>query len=131
MKNLNVGDRVIVIENREIKKGAIKNTYYALGVVIVEFDDGSVAKAPVTNVAFEPKAESTAESEAQEKREGKPTEKSEITITPDEFRDIAIEVLSRETADNPLVGVVLTPILVKIGKALFSDKESENSDNVE
>jgi hypothetical protein len=131
MIKFDIGDRVIVIEDNEVKKGTIKKIFYELHTFIVEFDDGNVGKVSDRNIAPEPKAETTAESEAQEKREDVPRMKSEVTITPREFREISTRVLAEKTAGRMIVGVAFIPILTAIHEALFCDKESENSDNDE
>lgn len=138
MKKFNIGDRVIVIEDNEVKRGTIKNVYSDLQIFIVEFNDGSVGKVVADKIALEPKAETTAEAEAQEKREDVPRMKSEVTITPDEFREVVVGALSEyvHNTNDSIVeklefGIKVIPILTTISARLFYDKESENSDNVE
>ena len=142
MKKFKIGDRVIVIEDNEVKRGTIKNIYPELCTIIVEFDDGNVGKVSELFIAHEPKtetkAETTVESEVEEKHEDAPRMRSEITITPDEFREVAVKVISDHTingegtfSENMLFGMKAVIVFGEICAILFSDKESENSDNVE
>ena len=121
MIKLNIGDRVVMIEHNQIRKGIIKQTYDTFpDIVIVAFDD-SVEKVPVEKLALEPKSETQAE----QKRE--PVEKSEITITPDEFRNTGVNLIVKLTAEKPTVGLAFTAFLAELHKALFFGEASENS----
>ena len=138
MKKFNIGDRVIVIADNEVKRGSIERIYEEVHTYIVRFDDGSLGKTSYKDIALEPKAETTAEPEAKEKREDAPRMKSEITITPDEFREVAISVLSEYLTDDDMsipkklaFGKKVTEILVFISMVLFSEDESKDSDSDE
>lgn len=117
----NIGDKIVAIKDGELRKGKIKN-FYPLNppVFIIELEDGTVEKIPYSNVAPEPKNETLEE-------KSEPVEKSEITITPDEFTNIAGRVLFEETKGKPLVGVMIAPIIGKIRYALFVEpRENDN-----
>lgn len=135
MQKFNIGDRVIVIDGNEIARGTIKNVHFELNIFIVEFDDGSVNKVALDKIALESKAETTTEPEDKETREDASRMKSEITITPDEFKRVAIEVLSEVTAhgegnifENFAFGMKVIPILTSISARLFLEDDSESSD---
>ena len=123
MREFNIGDRVMTIENNEVRKGTIKQTYIPFpDVVIVEFDDGDIEKVRTETLALEPKSEI-----AQNKPTGDQVEKSEITITPGEFRNTGVNLIIKLTAEKPIVGFALTAFLVELHKALFFGEVSENS----
>lgn len=122
MKNFkcNIGDNVVVIEEGELRNGVLKNIFCDLPnpICVVEFENGT-EKVPCNLVAPAPKTET------QNAQKRGPVYKSEITITPDEFQEIATSVIAKETKDFHIVGVTATIILAKIHKALFLD-EGEN-----
>lgn len=109
------GDRVVTIKDGELRRGTVKTFFDELdpSIAIIEFEDGSVEKVWGENVAKEAKAETMAENE--------PVEKSEITITPDKFREIACRVVAEKTHKHILVGVAFAQILGDIHRALFVD----------
>lgn len=113
------GDRVGIIENGKIVKGTIKEVYLEVGYAVVAFDCGDVKKVLLSNLAVLP------EENQEPKSPTEPVEKSEITITPEEFRNIACDVVARKTKDNPLVGLVTTLLLADIHKALFIEGDNE------
>jgi hypothetical protein len=116
------GAKVITIEDNKIKKGVIKSLYDTMSIAIVKFEDGSVGKIEISKLALD-------QDEKKHEEPEKPTEsveKSEITITPEEFRNIAVGVVVKETKDNVIVGLVLTRLIAKLHKALFFDNEGEN-----
>lgn len=91
MSKLKEGVRVIVFDRdtNEIKKGVIDKAYSEMEIAIVKFDDGNVEKVPYEHLHIEP------ENDVQETTE--PVEKSEITITPEEFRNISSHVIKEIT----------------------------------
>lgn len=117
MKLFNIGDRIVSIKNGNLHSGVVKRVFDELvdPILAVEFDDGTVEKVLARDVATEPKTETP---------EKEPVEKSEITITPDKFREIACRVVAEECIDHIMVGVAFTAILGKIHKALFIDSEN-------
>lgn len=113
------GDTVAIIEHGEIKKGILKDVK-ALDrpVAIVDFD-GEIRKVLVDDLA-------RVQEESEEIQEdNEPVEKSEITITPDQFRDITTSIISEECAKmgsaGLMVGMVIGIIMDKIHTALFTD----------
>lgn len=138
MNKFKIGDRVIVIEDNEIKRGTIERIYPYVDCFIVKFDDGSVEKVLGEKIAHEPKVETTAEPEVEEKHEDAPRMISEITITRDKLREVAVKVISDHTingegtfSENMLFGMKAVAVFAEISAILFSDKESENSESVE
>ena len=122
---MNVDDRVVTIKNGRLRKGTIRNIYSdsPTPILIVEFDDGEVEKVYPGDVALEPKAEAK---EDQEVKEDKPVEKSEITITPEEFKEIASNLVAEESlTGGPVLSVIGTILVSKLHIALFTD-EVEN-----
>lgn len=116
-----IGDRIVTIVCGELVSGTIKELFpIDPPVCIVKFEDGSFGKIPCNEMALEPKSEPV-----EEKNE--PITKSEITITPDEFENVACRVIARETKDHPIIGFVTASIISKIHEALFT--ESSGNDN--
>lgn len=106
------GDKIVTIKDGELRKGVIKNFFPVNPpVFVIEFEDGTVEKVLYNNVAPEPKTETP--------EENAPVEKSEITITPDEFREITCRVIAEETKDHKIVGLACASIMGKIHRALF------------
>lgn len=119
MSKFKPGFRVVVIDGdtHEIRKGVINATYEEVEIAIVKFDDGNVEKVGFDYLGIEP------ETKVQEEKPTEPVEKSEITITPEEFRKIAIKTVMNETADySPMVGIAFTCFVTKLHKALFFDE---------
>ena len=116
------GVRVGLCDNSEIRTGTIKEIYGQLNIAIVAFDDGDVEKVHVSDLGILP------EKKVQEPKE--PVEKSEITITPDEFEKVASRVVAEEAKklgkDGVLFGLALTIVTAKIHGALFID-EGDNA----
>ena len=113
------GDTVAIIEHGEIKKGIIKDVKVLdPPVAIVDFD-GEIRKVLVEDLA---KVQEESE-EIQEDNE--PVEKSEITITPDQFRYITISIIGEECAKmgsaGLMVGMSIGIIMSKIHNELFID----------
>lgn len=113
------GDTVAIIEHGEIKKGILKDVKVLdRPVAIVDFD-GEVRKVLVEDLA---KVHEESE-EIQEDKE--PVEKSEITITPDEFKKIATDVADREVEKigkgGGLLDIIFAIFVVELHRALFFD----------
>lgn len=109
-----IGDKIVTIRDGELRKGVVKNSYPVNPLVLaIEFEDGTVEKVFSSDVAPEPTTETPEQNE--------PKEKEEITITPDEFREIASRVIAKETKDNYLVGYAFASLVGEIYKALFEE----------
>ena len=120
MKVFNEDMRVIFIdEDNELRRGVITSAYDALRTAIVKTDDGDVKKVPFSKMAIDDR-EDTKPIEEPVPEKCEPVEKPEITITPDEFRDISTTVIAKET-HSPVVGFVMSLIVSKIHEALFYD----------
>lgn len=108
-----IGDRVVTIRDGKLRRGVVKNAYLINPPVLaIEFEDGNVEKVFCNDVVREPKAENP-------KEENEPIEKAEITITPDEFREIVCRVIAEETKGYKIVGLAFMSIAGKIHRALF------------
>lgn len=115
----NVGDRIVTVIDGELRKGVIKELYQVNHpVVIVRLEDGRLAKVRYNDIAPEPQAEDN-------QGENKHIEKPGITITPDEFTEIAARVIVEETEDHPMMALAFSILVSKLLTALFTD-ESEN-----
>ncbi len=112
--DFSVGDKIVTVENGELRKGVIKK-FFPMDppIFVVEFEDGTVEKVLYSDMTKEPKAE-TPETEKNE-----PVEKPEITITPEKFREIAVRVVAEATKDRIVVGLAVIQIMAKIHRALF------------
>lgn len=122
-KKYNVGDRVVVIEDSEIRKGTISVVVDNSPIVVVRFDNGDVEKCHVCHLAIMPKTESQPE----EKTEPTPksTEQPEITITPNEFRDISVEVAIKLGGDKPMLTMAFVAYSAMLSKALFGTESDD------
>lgn len=123
---MNIGDRVVMIENHELRRGVIRNIYTDIPtpILVVEFDDGEIEKVYPGDVALEPKTEIKEDQEVKEEK--KPVEKSEITITPEEFMEIASNVVAKEAIKGgPLVTMLGAILMSELHEKLFID-EGEN-----
>jgi hypothetical protein len=114
------GDKVVTIKDYTLRKGVVYAVYpLDPPIYAVKFEDGTVEKILHNNIALESDTETPEENE--------PIEKSEITITPDEFRAIACRVIAEETMRFPLISKIVMPIVVDIHRALFIEpREDEN-----
>lgn len=114
MSKFNVGMRVVVIENNVVRKGVIRTLYESLEMAIVEYDDGNVEKVHFSYLGIE------SETNDQEEETTEPLEKSEITITPDEFKKIAVRACAEVSVKGGPATAILSGILVAhIHSALF------------
>lgn len=124
---MNIGDRVVMIENHELRRGVIRNIYTDIPtpILVVEFDDGEIEKVYPGDVALEPKAEVKEDQEVKEEK--KPVKKSEITITPEEFSKIATNLVVEESEQGGTILIMVGTILMaKLHEKLFfEDKENE------
>ena len=125
---MSIGDRVVMIENHELRRGTIKNIHADIPtpILVVEFDDGATEKVYPGDVALEPKTERQEnETIKEEIKEKKPVEKSEITITPGEFEEIAVDTVVEFAKDKFMLALALSAFCEKLHKKLFTN-EGEN-----
>lgn len=125
--NFKLGDRVMMIEDSTPLYGTIHSLvdygYEKIAVVAFKTDDpneGELRKVKVSDLI---------RVETAEAKKSEPVEKTEITITADEFREIGVNVISELTADKPIVGVAFVAFLAELHKALFFGEVSENSES--
>ena len=126
---MSIGDRVVMIENHEIRRGTILNMYVDIPtpILVVEFDDGAIEKVYPKDVALEPKAEVKENQEVKEEvKEKKPVEKSEITITPEEFENIALNTVVEFAKGESIVGLMLSVFCSDLHTALFAYEEEND-----
>lgn len=113
-------DSVYAIVDNKIVEGTV---FVILdSVIVVKLDNGELVKCPSDTVAPAKIAEPT-----EETKESEPVEKSEIIITPDEFKEITTGVVAKITKTKPLLGFAFMSILAEIHTALFFDNINENS----
>ena len=118
------GDTVAIIEHGEIKKGILKDVKVLdPPVAIVDFDV-EIRKVLVEDLA---KVQEDTKDETEEIPEDKePVEKSEITITPDQFHDITTSIIGEECAKigsaGLMISVAIGIIMSTIHKELFIDE---------
>lgn len=122
------GDRVAIIEHGEIKQGIIKDIKFLdRPVAIVDFD-GEIRKVLVEDLGKVVTDEETSK-DREDYLSDNLEEKSEITITPEEFRKIGIKIVDEEIdklgPDGELLGLSFAIFLAKLHKALFI-YEAEN-----
>lgn len=122
------GDRVAIIEHGEIKQGIIKDVKFLdRPVAIVDFD-GEIRKVLVEDLGKVVTDEETSKDHSDYLGDNL-EEKSEITITPEEFRKIGIKIVNEEIDKlgprDKLLGLSFTIFLAKLHKALFI-YEAEN-----
>lgn len=116
------GDTVAIIELNKIKKGIIKNVFLELSdpVAIVDFD-GDIRKVFIDDIA------KVQEDNNQE--DNTLIEKSEITITPDEFMKKRVEVVKELNDDfenkSSLFGLEMILLLGELHKKLFIEAEND------
>ena len=125
---MSIGDRVVMIDNHELRRGTILNMYVDIPtpILVVEFDDGAIEKVYPKDVALEPKAERQEDEPVKEEvKEKKPVEKSEITITPEEFENIAVDMVVEFAEDKFMLAFMLIAFCEKLHKKLFAI-EGEN-----
>ena len=118
-----IGERVAVIYDNKIAYGVILKIFPEVvpPVSVVKFEDGNVAKVEIDKIA-KVEAKDQTEEPSKDREHKEPIEKAEITITPEEFRKIAIETIVNETEDHSsIIGFVFTSFVAKLHKALFFD----------
>lgn len=112
--------RVFVIdENNEVRKGVINVVYEAMEIAIVKFDDGNVEKVNVNCLGI-------CREEPTKTEPSEPVEKSEITITRDEFKKALAKSVSPTTLIKLSGSEDLSPMMlldlalsgIVIGKSL-------------
>lgn len=114
------GMKVIVLQSdHTIDRGVIRRVDDFNNVAVVDLDTGEVMKVPFSNLGIAPE-------EPEEQRQA--FEKTEITITPDEFKKTSSRVLSNEIdrmnmgESGIIIKMAFTIILSKIHKALFTEE---------
>lgn len=122
------GDRVMAIMENECRYGNIRDLFENLTnpIATVEFEneneENTLEKVYLLDLV---KVETIEEKETAKSYE--PVEKSEITLTPDEFRKTAISVLVNLTMGKTNAENDTFSVLVALHKALFFTDVSENS----
>lgn len=126
--NLKIDDKVMTIQDGECRYGKIHAIFDNLNVPVAMVDftnengDISMEKVRLADLVIveEPEVKETA-------TPSEPVEKSEITLTPDEFRKTAISVLVNLTMGKANETPDTLSVLVALHKALFFTDVTENS----
>lgn len=112
-----VGDRVFTVEDNKVVYGEIHEIIGGGSqIVVVKLEDGSLCKMFYHSLA---KVQENTETESE------PVEKSEVTITPDEFRKVSAKVVADilegiDNTDQKLEYLLLSSVLMtKIHCAIF------------
>ena len=123
--NFKLGDRVMMIRNSKPQYGTIRtiggNDYETIAIVKLETekpDEVELRKVKVSDLILV---------EETEAKKSEPIEKSEITITPDEFREIGVKTIFELLEETPHVKIAVMTFLVELHKALFFGEVNENS----
>lgn len=116
------GDRVAIIEHGEIKQGIIKDIKFLdRPVAIVDFD-GEIRKVLVEDLGKVVTDEETSK-DREDYLSDNLEEKSEITITQEEFQNISVKIVD-ETIDElglgeEVLAFIFAIFLAKLYTALF------------
>lgn len=115
---INEGDKVGVLINGEIKKGVVMSVYNDLDYAIVKFEDG-LKKIMLHNIGLLP------EEKDQDPKE--PVEKSEITITREDFRKLTVKLVAKNAKDcnSVMVGLAFSLFCADLDRALFVEGEND------
>lgn len=113
--SFNIGDKIVTIRDGELYRGTIKGIYpLNPPICAIAFEDGSIRKIFLRDIAPDPKADPQYE-------KTELGEKSEITITPDEFKKITCDIIAKYTDDKPFAALEFGLMMSKIHRALFID----------
>jgi len=126
--NLKIDDKVMTIQDGQCRYGKIHALFDNLNtpVAMVDFEDENgdtvMEKVRLADLIIveEPEVKEAA-------TPSEPVEKSEITLTPDEFRAAAISVLVNIMTRNANETPDTLSVLVALHKALFFTDVTENS----
>lgn len=117
MGNFEPGIRIVVIDDNHVRSGVIVNTYDIEKIAVVRFADGTVEKVRFENLGV------IQDENVQDEKTTAPVEKSEITITPEEFKKIASEVIyeniKKIDKNAGLLSMALGFFVVELHRALF------------
>lgn len=114
--NLKINDRVMFIQDGKRLYGKIHAFFDNLNdpIVLVDFEDenGTISMKKVRLADLVIVMET-------EVKNSEPVEKSGIKITPDEFKEVGVKIISRLSDMNPFVEYAFTTFLAELHKALF------------
>ncbi len=120
MSKFKVGVKVVTIESGKVRNGVIEKTFDNINIALVKFENGDIEKVHMSRLGIVEQEEKPVE-----EKPSKPVEKSEITITPDEFKKTASKVIAKsvEKMENGggLLTLTFTLLIVELHRALFYD----------
>ena len=117
MSKFKPGIRVVIEEDNstEVKNGTVKSVFEELSTAIVEIDEGECEKIPFDKMSIPQRVEETPDDTPRQ-----PVEKTEVTITPEEFKRITTEIVVKESLEGgPIISICGALLCAKIHKALF------------
>ena len=106
MSKFEIDQKVYVVKNGVLKPGTIHAVYDSLGYAVVRYDGGELQKVMFERIAVMPEEKET-------EKPSEPVEKSEITITPNEFMEIGARI-SAEIANESDGGLELMGIFARV-----------------
>ena len=113
---------IFVGDDNQVERGSIQKTFDDLKIATVKTEKGELKKIPFDKLGMVP---DPVEVEEKKNDSKKLIEKSEITITPDEFMELTVRVIVRLSKSEPMTAGALSIFSGMLHKALFIE-ESEN-----
>lgn len=122
MSKLKEGTQVTFVdENHNLKIGVIDRVHESLDIAIVKIENEDFKKVHFSRLAIVENQETKEEPKPTE-----PVEKQEITITPQEFKKIGVDVaVELAKKHDPMIGFACTLIVARLHKVLFFDEGEE------
>ena len=115
MKKLEKGRRVGVIVDSRFERGTLTSMIEELNIGIVKLDNGEMLKVNLSTVAIDdtPKEDPNV-------KESEPVEKSEITITPNDFMKTSTKVIADKCkCFDSITTLFITSVIAEIHRRLF------------
>lgn len=114
-----IGDRVVMIDNGEIRRGTIRKIFDTIGIGFVEFDGGEeLEKVILVDIALEPKPDPAPE------ETNEPVDQLEVTVTPTVFARMALETVIDFT-DDVSIAMMLNAFVTKLSKRMFTGVDDD------
>ena len=114
MGRFSEGLRVVVLDSDNVaKRGVIKTAVEAIETALIQLDDGDIIKANFSRIGYDT-PEPVEDPETEEE-----TESDGITVTHNEFRKIAVDILKQRAKDSLLVELALCVFVAELEVKLF------------
>lgn len=119
MSKLTEGTKVVVVKDGELVQGTVKSVYDVIGMAIVDFGESMCEKVQIDKIAI-------ADASTEKDETPTPVEKSEITITRDEFDEKCLKIaIALGRSEDPVIGLTYSLAYAKLRKVLFKDEDPE------